>query len=92
MKVVKISAIWCSGCLIMNKIWKNILTKYNIETVSLDLDMDSSKVSEYNIGDILPVFIFFEDNQEVARVIGEKSEEDLIKVIEELERTYGKNS
>ena len=92
MKVVKISAIWCSGCLIMNKIWKNILTKYNIETVSLDLDMDSSKVSEYNIGDILPVFIFFENNQEVARVIGEKSEEDLIKVIEELERTYEKNS
>ena len=24
MRVVKINAIWCSGCLVMNKIWKNI--------------------------------------------------------------------
>ena len=25
MRVVKINAIWCSGCLVMNKIWKILL-------------------------------------------------------------------
>ena len=40
MKVVKINAIWCSGCLVMNKIWKNILKNQQIETINLDYDMD----------------------------------------------------
>lgn len=84
MKVVKINAIWCSGCLIMNKVWKNILKKYDIETISLDYDMDEEEVLKYNVGSVLPVLIFYKDNNEVRRVIGEKSEEELLKVIEEI--------
>ena len=61
MRVVKINAIWCSGCLVMNKIWKNITKKYEIETLNLDYDMDEEEVSKYNVGDILPVFIFYDD-------------------------------
>ena len=52
MKVVKINAIWCSGCLIMNKVWNNILKKYNIETIELDYDMDEEEVEKYNPGKI----------------------------------------
>ena len=37
MKVIKITAIWCGSCLIMNKIWKKYEDKY--ETVSLDVDI-----------------------------------------------------
>ena len=40
MRVVKINAIWCSGCLVMNKIWKNINKDNNIDTLDLDYDMD----------------------------------------------------
>ena len=47
MRVVKINAIWCSGCLVMNKIWKNITKKYEIETLNLDYDMDEEEVKKY---------------------------------------------
>ena len=41
MKIVKISAIWCGGCLVMNKAWENVKKIYpNIEFVTLDYDMD----------------------------------------------------
>lgn len=84
MKVVKINAIWCSGCLVMNKIWKNILKSKNIETINLDYDMDEDEVKKYNVGDVLPVFIFYKDDKEVRRIVGEKSEEELLKIIEEV--------
>lgn len=84
MKVVKINAVWCSGCLVMNKIWKNILKFKYIETINLDYDMDEDEVKKYNVGDVLPVFIFYKDDEEVIRVIGEKSEEQLLKIIEEI--------
>lgn len=84
MKVVKINAIWCSGCLVMNKVWKNILKEYDIETINLDYDLDEAEVKKYNVGDILPVFIFYKNNEEVFRVVGEKSESELVKIIEEI--------
>ena len=82
MKVVKINAIWCSGCLVMNNVWNKILEKYNIETVELDYDMDEEEVLKYNPGDILPVFIFFKDGEEVERVVGEISYNKMEKIIE----------
>ena len=84
MKVVKINAIWCSGCLVMNKIWKNILKSKNIETINLDYDMDEDEVKKYNVGDVLPVFIFYKADKEVRRIVGETSEEELLKIIEEV--------
>lgn len=84
MKVVKINAIWCSGCLVMNKVWNRVLEKYSIETKELDFDMDEEEVATYHPGDILPVFIFYKDDQEVYRVVGEKKYEEMIKIIEEI--------
>ncbi len=84
MKVVKINAVWCSGCLVMNKTWKNILKKYDIETINLDYDIDEEQIKEYNVGDVLPVLIFYKDDQEIRRVVGELSEEKLIEIIEEI--------
>ena len=84
MRVVKINAIWCSGCLVMNKIWKNITNKYEIETLNLDYDMDEDEVSNYNVGDILPVFIFFDGDKEITRVIGEVSEKEMLDKLREV--------
>lgn len=84
MKVVKITAIWCSGCLIMNKVWNNILKNKEIETIALDLDMNEEEVNQYNPGDILPVFIFYKNDIEIKRVIGEHSEAEMLKIIDEL--------
>lgn len=84
MKVIKITALWCSGCLIMNKVWNQVLEKRNIETVSLDYDMDEDEVAKYNPGNILPVFIFEKDGYEIKRVIGEKTVDEMINIIDEL--------
>ena len=85
MKVVKITAIWCTSCIIMNKVWKQIEEKYHIETISYDLDMDEEIVESYNIGDKLPVFIFMNEDEELFRIIGEKSLEEVEAIMKEHE-------
>lgn len=88
MRVVKIGAIWCSACLVMNKTLKNVLPKYNLEVEELDYDMDSEEVLKYNPNEILPVVIFFNGSQEVHRVCGELSEKELINIIDSLVIKY----
>lgn len=78
MKIIKIGAIWCPGCLVMKKIWKNILNDYDLDITELDYDMDSEEVKQYNPGKVLPVVIFLDDNnQELERLIGEQKEDTL---------------
>ena len=84
MKVVKINALWCSACLVMNKVWKKIEDKYNFEVLQLDYDMDEEEVEKYNVGEVLPVFIFFDGDKEVLRVTGEKSEKEFLELIKRL--------
>lgn len=85
MKIIKIGAIWCGGCLVMQKAWNNIQKQYpNLEITSLDYDMDSEEVQKYEVGDYLPVTIFCKDDVEIKRINGETTEAELIKTIEEL--------
>lgn len=85
MKIIKIGAIWCGGCLVMQKVWNNIKIKYpNLEIISLDYDVDSEEVEKYQIGEYLPVIIFFKDDVEMKRVNGEITEEKLTRIIEEI--------
>lgn len=84
MKVIKITAVWCSACIIMNKIWKEIEQEKAIETESYDIDFDEDEVKKYNPGDILPIFIFIKDDKEIKRIVGEHKKEEILKIIEEL--------
>ena len=84
MKVIKITALWCSGCIIMNNIWKEVLKKKDIETINLDYDMDEDVVNKYNPGKILPVFIFINNDKEIKRVTGEKSLDEMLNIIDEV--------
>lgn len=84
MKIVKISAIWCGGCLVMNKVWKKLKENFDYEFVEYDYDMDEEEVQKYTPGEILPVFIFFNDDKEVMRITGEMSYEEMMKRIEEV--------
>ena len=83
MKIVKISAIWCGACLIMNKVWNKLKDK-NIELIELDYDMDEEEVKKYNPGDILPVFIVFDGEKEVLRLTGEFSYDEFISKLKEV--------
>ena len=83
MKVIKVTAVWCGACLIMNKRWKDISSRYNIETESVDVDIDEEVIEKYDIGERLPVFIFFDVNgKELGRLIGEKSTSQIEEFIE----------
>ncbi|MBR5370226.1 MAG: thioredoxin family protein [Bacilli bacterium] len=83
MKIVKISAIWCGACLIMNKVW-NKLKDRDIELIELDYDMDEEEVMKYNPGDILPVFIVFDGEKEVLRLTGEFSYDEFTSKLKEV--------
>ena len=83
MKFVRISSTWCVSCIIMNKLWKKLKETYSdFEYIELDYDMDD--VEEYNVGEILPVLIIYKNNEEVKRIVGEKSEKEFFKEIEEI--------
>ena len=83
MKIIKIGAIWCPGCLVMKKVWNNINNKYALDIIELDYDMDHDKVLVYNVGSVLPVVIFMDDNgQELERLVGEQKEENITMLIE----------
>lgn len=77
MRVVKIGAIWCGGCLVMNKVWNKLLKNYSFDYTELDLDMDEDEAKKYNPGDKLPIFIVLDGDREINRYIGEFSYEDL---------------
>lgn len=87
MKIIKIGAIWCPGCLVMKRIWKNIVNDYpNLDITNLDYDMDNLEVSKYNAGKVLPIVIFLDkDNNELERLIGEQSEDNLRRTIDRYE-------
>ena len=40
--------------------------------------------TKYNVGDILPVFIFFDGDKEITRVIGEVSEKEMLNKLREV--------
>lgn len=84
MKIIKITAMWCSGCLIMNKVWKEILKERDLDIVSLDLDINEEEALSYNPGDVLPVVIFMRDNKEVERMVGEHTKEEILEVLDRI--------
>ena len=82
MKLIKFSALWCPSCLIMNGRVNKIVDEYNLEYIEYDYDIDESKVKEYKVEDILPVIIIENNGKEVIRIIGEKSEKELKRILE----------
>ena len=66
--IIRISAMWCSSCIIMKSRFNDVIKNYDIKVIDYDYDFDSEKIKEYNIGDILPVMIKLENNKEVKRL------------------------
>ena len=77
MKVINIIAMWCPSCLIMHDMMDEILKENNFETLSYDYDFDSDKIECYNVGKVLPVYIFFDGEKEIKRIIGEHSKKEI---------------
>lgn len=84
MKVLKFGAVWCSGCLIMKPIWKQIEAENPwLETHYFEYDEEKEMVDKWNVGNNLPVFIFLDkDDKEIARFTGELSKEEILAIIQ----------
>lgn len=76
MKIIRIGSVWCSSCIIMKSRFNEVIKEkgVNVDIKSLDYDMDD--VSKYNVSDILPVYIKFDNNKEI-RLIGEHTKEEI---------------
>ena len=81
MRILKITSMTCTSCIIMNNVINKIKDNYDIEVDNLDYDFDD--VREYNIGKILPVIIFYDGDREIKRVEGEHSYKEIERIINE---------
>jgi len=80
-KIIKINSLGCPSCIIMNNVFNKIKNEYSFEYEELDFDFDN--IEQYNVGKILPVFIFMKNNQEINRLIGEHNYEEFKSLLEE---------
>lgn len=81
MKIIKISAMWCPSCILMNNIFTKLKKEYSsVEFLEYDYDIDEEIVQKYNPGKVLPVIIFVTD-KEVERIKGEHSYEEICEIM-----------
>jgi len=80
--ILKFSARWCPPCQQMAPIVKAAAEKTGVELQDIDIDKDKDAPSRHNIRGI-PTLVFQKDGHEVSRIVGVKTEEELIKHINE---------
>lgn len=75
MKIVKITSLGCTSCIIVNNILDKLLKEYEVKIKEIDYDFDDYS---YEIGKTLPVLIFENDKgEELSRLIGESSYKEI---------------
>ncbi|MFA7170007.1 MAG: thioredoxin family protein [Candidatus Paceibacterota bacterium] len=83
MKVIKIGAVWCSGCQIMKPRWAEIEKENSwLKTTYLDYDQNTDEVKKYGAVEVLPVSIFLDEaGKEFLRLEGEISKAKILEII-----------
>lgn len=83
MKVIKIGAVWCPGCVIMKPRWEEIEKEIpELETEYFDADENKEILEKYEVKN-LPTFIFLDkDENVILKMDGEIDKEELLKIIE----------
>jgi thiol-disulfide isomerase/thioredoxin len=84
MKVIKIGAEWCSGCIVMRPRWKKVEEENPwVITEYYDYDESPEIIDKYGLEEAkLPTFIFLDkDDNEIDRKAGEFSVKEITKLI-----------
>ena len=76
MEVIRISALWCSSCLVMKSRFNDVAKEYNIDIIDLDYDLDYDEIEKYNVSEVLPVYIKGD-----KRLEGEHTKEEIRKFL-----------
>jgi len=86
MKVIKIGAAWCNGCLIMKPRWAEIEQENPwLKTEFYDYDESPELVEKYHVTENLPVAIILDDaGNEQKRFSGEVEKDEILKTLETL--------
>lgn len=86
MKIIRISSIWCSSCIVTHKDFKKLQENYkDFEYIEYDYDEDTEMVEKYQIGKIIPVIIIVDENDhEITRIIGEKKYSEIEEIIKDV--------
>lgn len=80
-KIVLVTAVWCSSCIIMRPRYQEIIKGKFDEIIEYDFDDDEEIVDSLNIKNKLPVAIIYENEIEIVRIVGEKSIKELKEII-----------
>lgn len=85
MKVIKVGASWCNGCLVMKPRWAEIEQQNPwLQTEFYDFDESPEIVEKYGIDENLPVAIFLDnDGNEIKRFNGEVGKDELLEALDE---------
>lgn len=85
MKVIKIGAVWCSGCVVMKPRWAEIEKAQPwLKTEYYDFDENKKEIKKYKAENEnrLPIFIFLDKKDtEFLRLHGEVSVKKLLEII-----------
>ncbi len=85
MKIIKVTAMWCMSCLVMQKVYKKAFSGYdNLELIEYDFDDDAEKLIDLNVGQILPLLIIYQNDEEVKRIAGEKSLKQIKEILDNI--------
>lgn len=76
MEVIRISALWCSSCLVMKSRFNDVAKEYNVNIIDLDYDLDYDEIEKYNVSEVLPVYIKGD-----KRLEGEHTKEEIRKFL-----------
>ena len=79
MKIVKISSLGCPSCIIMNKVFNKVKEEYSFELEEYDYDFDD--IDKFNAGKKMPVYIFYDNDKEIARLVGEHTKEEFDEIL-----------
>lgn len=103
--IYKFTAQWCGSCLITNKNFKKVASKYQenglkLEFLEVDIDDESAEVlnlkQKYkagNVDGVLPVIVFTDSQgNQIQQAEGEKSERELIELIDNYLSKIGKKT
>ena len=84
MKVLEFGAVWCKECLVMKPMWGEIEADMpELKTQYFEADECPEELEKYGVKDI-PTFIFLDnENNELLRLQGMQSKEELIEKIKE---------
>jgi len=79
-------ATWCGPCGMQSQVLDKLKNSRNInvEIVKVNVDEAPKIIAEYRI-DAIPTLILFKDNAIIKRMVGYTEENELLKIIEEVQ-------